>query len=200
MLNKTRQQLKNKSGIPVRIISNFIHRRNQFIYKRMIKLLDLQATDKIMEIGSSLGIAISLIRSECIGCNTYGIEASELKFNKSVKRNKQSIDARKVHLLSGDFIETAIEEKDFDKIFCNNFAYFHDNLQPSFEKIKSLLKDEGTFYFFMRRNKEEKKIIFTQKENYNQYTIEQIVATLKAAGFRKVYYFIERGYFIRAVK
>jgi|GEM_PF-3478746 len=200
MLNKTRQQIKNQSGITVRIISNFIHRKNQFIYKRMIKLLDLQATDRILEIGSSLGITIGLITSECVGCEIYGIETSEPKFIESVKRNKQSIDAHKVHLSNSDFMNTTMADKTFDKVFCNNLAYFGDSLQPSFEKIKSLLKDEGTFYFFMKGNKEEEKFKFSKKENYTQFPIEQIVTTLKAAGFKKVYYFIERGYFIRAVK
>jgi len=200
MLQKTREQLKKTSGIPRRVISNFIHRGNRFLYKRMIKLLDLQPTDKILEIGSGMGIRISLIATECDGCEIYGIDVSERQLKESVERNKQFIASHKVHLQSGDFIETSIDAKDFDKIFCINLSKIQNNLQTSLEKIKSLLKDEGTFYFYMKGKAEGEKFKFAKKDVLNQYTIEQIVEVLKSAGFKKVFYFIEKGYFIRAVK
>ena len=50
----------------------------------------------------------------------------------------------------------------FDKIFCINVVYFWNDLHKPFEKIKSLLKDDGVFCFYMEKKEDLKKLKFTR--------------------------------------
>ena len=93
-----------------------------------------------------------------------------------------------------------INESEFDKIFCLNVVYFWDNLQKPFEKIKSFLKNDGFFFFYMAKKERLSEIKFAKDEIFNKYSIEQVTDALKEAGFSEITYFEKFGYYIKAKK
>jgi SAM-dependent methyltransferase len=115
-------------------------------------------------------------------------------------RNKQYIENKRVHLLFGDFVETEIIAGGFDKIFCINVVYFWDNLRIPFEKVKSLLKDDGIFCFYMAGKDDLTKLKFTKDGIFNKYSVDQIIQALKTAGFREFDYYFKKGYYIKVKK
>jgi ubiquinone/menaquinone biosynthesis C-methylase UbiE len=200
MLRKIGLQFKKPTGFLGRIISNVMINRNMQEYKILIKDIDIQTNDKLLEIGYGPGIGIELISKRYDSCNIYGIDFSELMFKKASLRNKQFIDNKRVHLLYGDFLETEINVCNFDKIFCLNVIYFWANLQIPFKKINSLLKDDGIFYFFMAKKEQLSKFKFAKDDIFNKYSIEQVSNALKLTGFKDINYFDENGFYIRAKK
>ena len=100
----------------------------------------------------------------------------------------------------GDFIKTEINTVNFSVIYCINVIYFWDDLQKPFEKVRSLLRDEGIFCFYMARNEDLTKVRFTRNDIFNKYSIEQITDALKSAGFSEADYNYKHGYFIKAKK
>ncbi len=100
----------------------------------------------------------------------------------------------------GDFIETEIDVKDFDKVLCLNVVYFWDNLQKPFEKVNSLLKNDGLFCIYMDSKEDLSKVPFAEDDIFNKYTIEQVLDALKLAGFSEVDYYFDNGYFVKAKK
>jgi hypothetical protein len=121
-------------------------------------------------------------------------------YEKASKRNRQFIKDNKVQLLFGDFITTDINLNGFDKIYFTNVIYFWDNLQKPFEKLNSLLKNEGEIFFFMAGKEYLQKQKVTNEDVFNKYSIEEICESLKSAGFRDVNWFFEKGYYIKAKK
>jgi hypothetical protein len=79
-------------------------------------------------------------------------------------------------------------------------VYFWDKLKDPFLKIKSLLKQDGLFYFFMVKSDDLVKLKFAREDVFNKYSISQVVESLKLAGFREIDYFFDYGYFIKARK
>jgi cyclopropane fatty-acyl-phospholipid synthase-like methyltransferase len=200
MLRKIGLQFKKPTGFLGKIISTLMIKGNRSAYETVIKELKIQANDKILEIGYGPGIGINLISERFETCDIYGIDFSELMFRRASKRNKKFIDSNRVHLLFGDFVETGISTVGFDKIFCINVVYFWDNLQKPFERVKSLLIDNGIFCFYMAWKDDLAKLKFTEDDIFNKYSIEEVLDALKSAGFRDCDYYFNKGYYITAKK
>lgn len=200
MFRKIGMQFRKPSGFFGTIISSIMIKGNRKRYDTLLKYIDIQPSDKILEIGYGPGDGLNLITNKFDASNVYGIDFSELMYKRASKRNKQFIDSKRVNLMFGDFLDTEIGTKDFNLIFCINVVYFWENLQIPFAKVKSLLKDDGVFYVFMAHKDDLSKMKFTKDDIFNKYTIEQAVDALKLAGFKNVNYNTENGYFIKAQK
>jgi cyclopropane fatty-acyl-phospholipid synthase-like methyltransferase len=173
---------------------------NRSAYEHMIKYLEIKANDRILEIGYGPGIGIGLIAKRFGSCNIYGIDFSRLMYKRASKRNYRFIKTNKVHLIFGDFVETEISTTGFDKIFCINVVYFWDDLQKPFEKVYSLLKDDGIFCIYMAGKEELNKAKFTKDGIFNKYSIGQVVNALKSSGFHDIDHSFRKGYLIKAKK
>lgn len=200
MFRKIAMQFKKPSGFWGKISSNMMIKGNRPAYDVLLNDLNIQSGDKILEIGYGPGVGIGLIAEKFGSCSLYGIDFSELMFKRAAKRNKQFIEDNKVKLFYGDFIETDINTKDFDKIFFLNVVYFWDDLHKPFKKVHSLLKDGGVLFFYMASKDDLVKIKFAQTDIFNKYSIEQITDALKSAGFSKVDHNFKKGYYIKAMK
>ena len=200
ILRKIGMQFKKPQGVLGKIISNLMIIGNRSAYGNMIKNLTINSNEKILEIGYGPGIGIGLISKIYESCEIYGIDFSELMYKRASKRNSKFIKNNRVHLLFGDFVETEISMGKFDKIFCVNVVYFWDDLQKPFEKVKSLLKDDGTFCLYMAGKDELNKAKFTKDGIFNKYSIGQIVNALKSSGFHEIDHNFRKGYFIKAKK
>jgi ubiquinone/menaquinone biosynthesis C-methylase UbiE len=197
---KIGMQFKKPTGVLGKIISDLMIIGNRPAYESLIKDLRINSNDKILEIGYGPGIGIDLISKRFETCEIYGIDFSELMYRKATKRNKHVINKNQVHLFYGDFIDTEIGIVSFDKIFCINVVYFWNDLQKPFERVKSLLKDDGMFCFYMEKKDDLNKLKFTKDDIFNKYSIEQILVALESVGFKEVDYHFNKGYYIKAKK
>ncbi len=192
-------QFKKPRGLFGIFTANLMTKNNRKNYDRLIKDLDLQPNDQILEIGYGPGIGIRMIAETCSTCTIHGLDFSRLMYKRARKYNKEFINAGRVELLFGDFLIVPVAYYDYDKIFCLNVIYFWNELGAPFEKVLSLLKKGGSFHIYMAGrafllNKRAPDIVF------NKYSIEQVVEALKAAGFTAVEHYEEKGYYIKAKK
>jgi cyclopropane fatty-acyl-phospholipid synthase-like methyltransferase len=200
VFRKIGMQFKKPTGVLGKIVANLMIIGNRSAYETLIKDLAIQKNDKILEIGYGPGIGLDLISKRFDTSYIYGIDFSGLMYRRAARRNRQVIKQNRVHLLFGDFVETEISTRWFDKIFCINVVYFWDELQKPFERVKSLLKDNGIFCFYMAKKDDLNKIKFTEDDIFNKYTIEQVSEALKSAGFNEIDYYYRKGYYIKAKK
>src|SRR5579875_2795782 len=142
-------QFKKPAGLFGIFSSNLMIKNNQKNYDRLIKDLNIQPHNKILEIGYGPGIGVRMIANLCSTCTIHGIDFSKLMFKKASKYNKQYIDNGKMQLQYGDFLKVPIEDSTYDKVFCLNAVYFWDELNSPFKKVWSILNKEGAFHIYM---------------------------------------------------
>jgi cyclopropane fatty-acyl-phospholipid synthase-like methyltransferase len=192
-------QFKKPTGLVGIFTSNLMVKNNQKNYHRLIKDLNLQPRDKVLEIGYGPGLGIQMVAELCPTCTIQGIDFSPLMYKRASKYNKGYMDEGRVQLQYGDFLKVPVGKSAYDKIFCLNVVYFWNELKEPFEKVLSLLKEAGSFHIYMAD-----KITLMEKKApdsvFNKYSIEQVVEALKAAGFTAVAYYVEQGLYIKAMK
>ena len=192
-------QFKKPSGLLGIFTSNLMVKINQQNYDKLIKDLNLQPHDQLLEIGYGPGIGIRMIAEACSTCTIHGIDFSELMYKRANKYNKQYMDAGRVQLQYGDFLKISITGDNYDKVFCLNVIYFWDKLTNPFEKVSSLLKKGGAFHIYMA----DSPTLMKKKAPdsvFNKHSIEQVLDALKEAGFENIEHYSENGLYISAKK
>ena len=172
-------------------------KENMSRYGLLMKDLDVQPFEKILEIGYGPGICIELLAEACNSCTIHGIDFSKLMYERATKRNKKQIESNRILLKYGDILDNQSDKDDYDKIFCLNVVYFWDGLRKVFEKIATLLRNNGAFYIYMAT----REMLIEKKAPdgvFNKYSIEQIEEALRLAGLKNVTYHFDQGYYIKA--
>ena len=192
-------QFKKPGGLLGNYFSNLMENGNRRNYEVLINELNIQQDDKILEIGYGPGLGIGLILGKCNSCHIHGIDFSKLMYKKASELNRKSILDKNLKLFLGDFLSFPIEPNYYDKIFCLNVIYFWENLNEPFQKIKSALNNSGIFCFYMAH----KDYLIKEKYSnsiFNKYSIEEVTSALYEAGFSKVEYKFNNGYYVEAKK
>lgn len=197
MLEALGQQLRKPSGLFGRVVSRMMNARNRKFYLRIISEMRIQNGDRVYEIGFGPGIGIQMIADSITGCTISGIDFSELMVKMATKRNKRFIDEGRVKLNYGDLITADTSGERYDKIFCVNVIYFWKDLKPVFQKIHSMLAQDGSFCIFMTPAKD---LDGSFAAEFNKYSIEEVMAALKESGFKNMRYKLDNGYYIHAYK
>lgn len=200
MFDKIAMQFRKPTGFFGSVVARIMVKGNRPIYETLLKYMNVETGDKLLEIGYGPGVGIGLIMERYNPGVIYGIDFSELMCAGAAVRNKKYIESGKVKLTFGDFITAEVKEKEFDKIYFTNVVYFWNSLKEPFEKLHLLLKNGGTVFFYMAGAEYLKNKKMTGTEIFNKYSIEGISEALKLAGFKDVEYFFEKGYYIKAVK
>ncbi|HEY6955381.1 MAG TPA: class I SAM-dependent methyltransferase [Flavisolibacter sp.] len=120
-------------------------------------------------------------------------------YKRARKFNKRYIEEGRVSLRYGDFLQFALPNNHYDKIFCLNVIYFWNELGAPFERVYSLLRENGFFDIYMA----DRKFLAEQKTPdsvFNKYSVDEVMEALKSVGFNKLDHIKNNGHFIFAQK
>ncbi len=84
-------QFKKPSGLFGMFSSNVMIKGNKAKYEKLIKDLNLQPRDKLLEIGYGPGVGINMIAIACPSCTIHGIDFSNLMYKRASKYNKNTL-------------------------------------------------------------------------------------------------------------
>jgi hypothetical protein len=120
-------------------------------------------------------------------------------YKRASKHNKQFINAGRVSLQYGDFLQMPVTHDEYNKVFCLNVVYFWKELKVPFMNVFSLLKKGGCFYMYMA---DEKTLVKMKAPDsvFNKYSIEEVLQALREVGFEGIEHYTERGHYIKAKK
>lgn len=200
MFRKLSLQFRRPDGFLGKIISGLMKKGNRPVYENLIEYMEIKQGEKMLEIGYGPGLGIDLILTGFPSVSINGVDFSELMYKEASERNKKLIEGGRVKLQYGDFLEAAVDGKDFDRVYFTNVIYFWNDIQKPFEKIYSLLKKGGSVNFYMAGKDYLEKQMITNQETFNKYSIEQVKDTLTAAGFINIKWDFKKGYYIKAEK
>lgn len=114
-------------------------RRNIWV----VSLLDVQPTDRVLEIGFGPGIAIHELSRLATRGQVYGIDHSEVMVNMATKRNAAAVRSGRVRLRSGSAeILPALGDR-FDKIVAVNSMGFWPDPRRTVGQLRGRLRPGG---------------------------------------------------------
>ncbi len=178
LVNQFKQPRGILGGLAGRIMANRPSNiaRNQWT----VDLLDLQADDRVLEIGFGPGIAIEAVARRVTEGQITGVDHSAVMLQQAGRRNAQAIADGRVNLYLGLLQKLPPYEEPFTKIFSVNVVQFWVEPVMEFTKLRAMLAAEGLLvstYMPRSRNATNRQGLEKAKE---------IAGQLRQAGFAVV--------------
>jgi ubiquinone/menaquinone biosynthesis C-methylase UbiE len=108
-----------------------------------VSLLDVQPTDRVLEVGFGPGIAIrELSRCAPEGC-VYGVDHSEVMMRHAGRRNAEGVRDGRVDLRLGSVEDLPKFDAPFDKLLSVNSIGFWDDPVQRLAELRRLLRAGG---------------------------------------------------------
>jgi SAM-dependent methyltransferase len=106
-------------------------------------LLDVQPTDRVLEIGFGPGIAIEAMARRATRGYVAGVDHSEVMVRQATRRNGAAVRAGRVDLRLGDAAQLTAFDAPFDKILAVNSLMFWDDPVARLEELRERMVPGG---------------------------------------------------------
>ena len=108
-----------------------------------VGLLEVQPTDRVLEVGFGPGIAIRALAGRATKGLVYGIDHSEVMVRQATRRNRMAVKQGRVELRLGSAADLSAVDDVFDKVLVvNNFGMWPDPGQR-LKDIRGLMRSGG---------------------------------------------------------
>ena len=167
------------------IMADALNKHNEKMNHFAVERLDIQPTDKVLDIGFGGGVTIEEMLKTIDTGKIDGIDFSQVMVEQAKQKFKSEIDSNKVSIEFGDVKQLSFVENTFDKICTVNTIYFWNEPLASLQEIKRVLKSGGKLVVGIRSADKMKELPVTQY-NFRLYDPEAVRDLLVEAGFTNV--------------
>jgi ubiquinone/menaquinone biosynthesis C-methylase UbiE len=190
-------QQRCPKGLVGRIIAERMVCQHQKETQWAVSLLEIKATDRVLEIGFGAGKAIEHIASLTTTGYVAGIDLSPTMVQVASRRNAQAIKAKRVALQSGDVTTLPFTDQQFDKVLSIHTFYFWPDHLRGMTEIFRVLKLGGTLALTLSTGKVGEPE-GTGLAIYQTILEEKVLPGMKEIGFTTAY--IKQGPLSRQFK
>jgi ubiquinone/menaquinone biosynthesis C-methylase UbiE len=108
-----------------------------------ISLLDIQADDRILEVGCGPGALIQMLAASATDGLIVGIDSSPVMLEQAAKRNAQTMYSGRVQLHQGSAIALPFDDASFDTVLSANSVPFWPDQLAGVQEMRRVLKPGG---------------------------------------------------------
>lgn len=108
-----------------------------------VDLLDIQPTDRILEIGFGPGLGLALAAAKATAGTVVGIDHSEVMFRQAGTRNRDAIASGRLKLRLGGFDDLPAGDGPFDKVFSANVLMFVADRKAALAALRGAMRPGG---------------------------------------------------------
>lgn len=143
-MNYIESQFGNPRGLVGHLVGLIMAYENRSRNQWSLSLLNLQPTDRILEIGFGPGWAIQQASKIAVNGLVAGVDRSETMVKQASIRNRASIKAGRVVLRQGAATKIPFGDAAFDKIYAVNSFHEWNDSASDLQEIKRVLVPNGT--------------------------------------------------------
>jgi SAM-dependent methyltransferase len=137
------QQHRYPSGLIGWLIGERMRRQHAPETQWSVELLQLQSTDRALEIGFGVGRGLALTLQQVIKGRVTGIDLSATMIQAAIRRNRAALIQGQLALLRGDIAHMPFGHQQFDKIFSIHTFYFWPDPSAICYQLLNLLAHGG---------------------------------------------------------
>jgi SAM-dependent methyltransferase len=137
------QQHRYPTGLVGQIIGERMHRQHAPETEWSIELLQLQPTDRILEIGFGAGRGLVLSLEQAHQGRITGVDLSATMIRAAARRNRTAFERGQLMLVRGNLATLPFGETVFDKLFSIHTFYFWPDPRAVCQRLVGLLAHSG---------------------------------------------------------
>ncbi len=144
-----------------------------------ISLLDIQPSDRILEVGFGPGALIEALAAKAPQGSVAGIDASPLMLKQASRRNAQGISEGRIRLRLGSAHALPFEDATFDKAVSANSVHIWPDRLAGVKEIQRVLKPGGLVAIVLQP-------VWARTDDEVKKIGAELVELLSTAGFKQV--------------
>jgi len=181
------QQAKKPTGLFGRLLMTKVFNRGNADLNDFTKeMLNLEKTDRILEIGFGPGQLVAEMASIATDGIVEGVDFSEPMLKQASKTNQQAIASNRVKLHLGECRELPFPDNSFDKLCSVNTLYFWDKPERYLLEMLRVLKPQGRIAIAFRDDEQMNRLDLCD-DVFCIYSQTEVVNLLREAGFNDAY-------------
>ena len=139
------RQFGHPRGLPGRVVGGVMAHRSSNRRRNLwaVSLLDVQAADRVLEVGFGPGVAIDELARLAHHGAVYGIDHSDVMVRQATKRNRAAVRAGLVDLRLGSVDDLPAFAEPLDKILAVNSVGFWPGPWERLKELRGLLRPDG---------------------------------------------------------
>ncbi len=148
-----------------------------------VSLLDLQPTDRVLEVGYGSGLTLQITARRVPQGYLAGVDSSQTMFGIASKRNARSIAAGRMELFVGSMEALSFPDNHFDKVYAVQVINYLPSLLQGLKELRRVTRPGGLAALFFEAKEKFERIRGLIEGIYRPYDPAEVVELLKQAGF-----------------
>jgi ubiquinone/menaquinone biosynthesis C-methylase UbiE len=148
--------------------------------------LDVQPSDRVLEVGFGPGVAIGLLAARARDGLVAGIDPSAEMLHAAITRNRPAVSAGRVELRQASISSLPYEDASFDKACALHSTYFWPSLEHGLEELHRVLVPGGRLAIAVRMRNEQASTFNPARYGMTDDDIADITSALTATAFTNV--------------
>lgn len=181
--NRVHSQFEKPTGLGGRVAGWIMAHRPSNRERNVwaVSLLELQPTDRVLEIGFGPGVAIALMSQVVTSGRVVGIDHSEVMLKQARKRNATAIEQGRVQLQLASVSELSPNHDRYDKCLMVNVFHCCDEPDDALRRVQRQMNPRGKIVIAFQPRVQGPTGEDTLKIGY------AMVERLKVAGFSRAH-------------
>ncbi len=177
------KQARHATGLLGRVIAIIMARETWSQNLRAIAGLDVQTTDRVLDIGCGPGRSLAALARLAPSGHVTGADPSRVMAGIALGRNRTLVDDGRVDVVIAGAAALPFADASFDKALCVHVVYFWDDLAVAFQETARVLKPGGRLALAFRTSADTSAVANFPAEVYRFPSLHDVVGALEAAGF-----------------
>lgn len=164
-----------------------------------LKDFELDSEASALDIGCGGGANIARLLERCK--KVCGVDYSSLSVAKSARLNARAVRDGRCKVVEGNAASLPFEDGSFDLVTAFETIYFWPGIQDCYRQVRRVLKDGGRFMIVNESDGTDPWYNSWEDVigSMHTYTVEEIEADLKAAGFTSISVTHDERRFLRVI-
>ena len=174
-----RAHFRNPRGLLGRIAGFLMVLTNRQVNRFVVEMLDVQAGDRVLEIGFGPGACIAMLTERATNGLVAGVDPSPTMVAQAGARNRAALGSGRVELKVGSVSAIPYPDGGFDRVCSINNIYFWPSRVDDLREIRRVMKDGGTLALAFRIEPNP-----ASPAHLPSFDPDEAIRLLGAAGFR----------------
>lgn len=165
------RQLRHPTGASGRLLGTVMRVANRKPIEAIVDALDLQPTDRVLDIGCGDGSALSAM---CKAICVVGLEQSDTMIAAALKRNRAKVRSGRLLLRKGDMMALPFGPKAFNKFAAINILYFCEDVPELIAGIRRIARPGSRLAIYVTAEESMRSWSFASSATHRHFTRDQL--------------------------
>jgi SAM-dependent methyltransferase len=168
------------------VMSRFFNTANRRINDLAIERLEIQPTDRVLDIGFGGGYTLPIMAALARDGKVHGVDFSESMVQLAEKRCADLIQQGRIELRVSDLGSLPYADGTFDKVSTVNTLYFWPSPLANVREMRRVIKPGGRLVVAFRSRESLERAAKKLLYGFTLYDPEAVASLLERAGFTNV--------------